>query len=119
MTVQFAETYKDNLILKAGYDRTYRGVAHAWDTTTETYEVADITSATLTMTVTDSSGAEKWSKTNGSGITLTDPSNGVFEVEFEDTDSTTTDIDTYDYIIEITTSTGLKYLMVTGKFEVT
>jgi hypothetical protein len=115
LTIQFAETYRDNLTLKAGYDRTFRGIAYAWDTATEAYAVADITAANVDMTVTDSVGATKWSKSG----TLIDASNGIFHVEFADTDSTSSDIDIYDYIIEITTSTGLKYLMVSGKFEVT
>jgi len=119
MTVQFEETYKDNLILKSAYDRTFRGVAKAWNTTTESYEVTDIAGATIVMKVTDSSGNVKWTKTNGSGVTIIDAANGVFHVTFEDTDSTSADNGLYDYTIDITTSTGLKYLMVTGKFEVT
>lgn len=114
MSAQFEEPRKDNLKLIAGYDRTFIGTASKWDTTTESYETANITGGIITMKVTASDGSTKWTKTG----TITDGANGIFEIEFTDTDSTAADKGTYDYIVEYTDSSSNKYLLVKGKFEV-
>ena len=114
MTTQFDKSRRDNIVLLAAYDRTFIGEALVWNTTTEEYETANLTSGTVTMTVKDSSDVIKYNKT----ANLTDPSNGIFEVEFADTDSTISDIGTYTYIVEYETSTGEVYLLAYGKFEI-
>jgi hypothetical protein len=94
-------------------------------------------SRVLTITVTDSAGTAKnitgatinfslfksvggaaiLSKTVGNGITITDPTNGVFTVTFETHETEDRD-GHFKYEIEVTDSSGNKCTIVQDKFHI-
>jgi hypothetical protein len=90
-----------------------------WRTTTFTVTVndlaKDLTGATIDMNVRDCNAVSWLDMTNGTGITITDAANGVFQI-----DQQTLDIPAglYSYDIQITDSDGVIATWIRGNITI-
>lgn len=115
---QLEKVKQQHILIVAGFDRTWEDVVQDWNASTELYEATNIVGATLTMTITDNQGALFLTKTNASGITITDGANGEYEIEFADTDTNSDDRGVYTYQITCQLTGGEKYPILEGIFTV-
>jgi hypothetical protein len=109
---QFDDPRRDNQSMRAAYTKTIEG------TTMLGTSVVNITGASLTFTISDENDVVLLTKTVGSGITITDAANGVFEIVITDTDTTSTDIGKYYHSIVYEPVSGGKYLLAYGIFDI-
>lgn len=103
----------------------YRGDDKIYELTVtdkQTGNPVDITGCTITMTL-----REDWDeaiflqKTNGAGVTLTDPTNGIAEITIDAADTSGLDVSTqHEYVFDvyILKTTGKGETLLTGKFIV-
>lgn len=115
---QLEKVKQQHIVIYAGFDRTWDDIIQDWNASNEEYEATDITNATLTMIITDNQGTTFLTKTNGSGITITDAPNGVYEVEFADIDTDSDDRGVYTYQIVCQLEGGEKYPTLGGIFTI-